>query len=236
MITESAKDQVTEIGSRNRAGYLVEQAGYTLGLAKQDGEALEELLPEGYLKEVTAALDRVVAAYKDRTLSEEESKSAAEDVHKFLRQAKVWRRSAVNRCLRANRMGKKIPDDLLKMGKVSSVPAVAAVMDQMVKLLEANADKLHGSNIKAMIEEGRSLSGHIKAIDAEQEVRRLKNLPDAVRQFYYEKGLLSIGIKVINEAGRELHADDATDAAKYNLSILYRHTAKRKEAGTAAST
>ncbi|MBN2352618.1 MAG: hypothetical protein JXD23_08640, partial [Spirochaetales bacterium] len=129
---------MTEIGSRSRAGYLVEQAGYTTGLAKRDGQASTDLLPEGYLKEVTAAPDRVSAAYKDKTLSEEESKSSTQEVNKLMRQAKVWRRAAVNRALRASRMGKQMPDDLLKMGNARSVPAVVALMDQTVKLLEAN--------------------------------------------------------------------------------------------------
>ena len=229
MITELGKDQVTEIGSRNRAGYLVEQAGYTLNLAKQDGEALEDLLPNGYLNEVTKAANKVSEAYKDRTLSAEESKDAAEEVNKLFRQAKVWRRAIVNRALRANRMGKKMPDDLLKIGNPRTVPDVVSLLEQMVKLAEANAAGLHGNNLDSLIEEGKTLAKQIKAIDAEQEIRRLKNLPDAVKQFHYEKGLLFTGIKVINEAGRELHADSPTDAAKYNLSILYRSASKKKE-------
>src|SRR4030042_7006616 len=88
---------------------------------------------------------------------------------------------------------------------------------------------LNGPHLDSMIEEGKSLAGKIKAVDAEQEVRRLKNLPDAVKQFHYKKGLLFIGLKVINEAGRELHADNPTDAAKYNLSIVYRNMGKKKE-------
>jgi hypothetical protein len=47
MITEMTKTEVTEIGARNRASYLLEQYGYTMGLAKMDGDALSELfLPD----------------------------------------------------------------------------------------------------------------------------------------------------------------------------------------------
>lgn len=229
MITELSKEKVTEIGSRNRAGYLVEQAGYTLNLAKEDGDSLEELLPDGYLNEVAKAAAQLSDALKDRALSEDESKSAAEEVNKLIRQAKVWRRTVVNRCLRASRMGKRIPEDLLKMGKAVSVPAVINLLDETVKLLKANVSNLHGANLERLITEGAALSDGIKTIDAEQETRRLKNLPDAIKEFYYKKGLLFIGIKVVNEAGRELHADNATDAAKYNLSIVYRNVSKKKE-------
>jgi hypothetical protein len=38
MITEVSQDELVVLGSRNRADYLVEQAGYTLGLAALDGE------------------------------------------------------------------------------------------------------------------------------------------------------------------------------------------------------
>jgi len=118
---------------------------------------------------------------------------------------------------------------------MSSVPAVVALLEKTVKLMEANSGSLHGANLKALIEKGNSLAREIKAVDAQQELARLKNLSDAVKQFYHEKGLLFIGLKVLNEAGRELHADNATDAAKYNLSILYRHAGRRKAAEAAAA-
>ncbi len=51
MITELTRDQVVEIGARNKAGNLLEQAGYTLGLAKLDGDELAELMEPGYLDE-----------------------------------------------------------------------------------------------------------------------------------------------------------------------------------------
>jgi hypothetical protein len=183
---------------------------------------------------VSNAKDNLSTALKDRALSAEESKTAAEEVNNLIRQAKVWRRAAVNRASRASRMGKDIPDGLLRMGKASSVPAVINLMDQTIKLLEANVAKLHGAKPEDLIEEGRSLVEEIKAIDAEQEVRRLKNLPEAVKEFYFKKGLLFIGVKIINEAGRELHADNADAAARYNLSIVYRNAGRKKDKAQSA--
>jgi hypothetical protein len=169
----------------------------------------------------------VSAARKDKVVAAEEAKGSTQAVNELLRQAKVWRRTVVSRALRAKRLGKKVPDALLKADTVTGVPGIAAQMERMLKLVEANIDNLPGTNLQPLIDEGQSLVDDIKAIDAEQEVKRLKSLPEAVRNFYYQKGLLYTGIKVINDAGRELHANDPSASAKYNLSILYRHTGKK---------
>jgi hypothetical protein len=228
MITKMSKADVIELGSRNRAGYLLKQYGYTMGLAKLDGAALADLLPDGYLEDVKKVADEVHEALKEKTLIAEESKSSTEQVNDLIRQAKVWRRAIVSCSLRAKRLGEKIPDGLLKADNLSGVAAVSIRMDAMVKLAVANQDILPGKTIKALIKEGQELLTKIGEVDSAHEVKRLKSLPESVQNFYYQKGLLYTGIKVINDAGRELHAGDPPSAAKYNLSILYRITGKRK--------
>ena len=235
MITELTKAEVTEIGARNRASYLLEQYGYTMGLAKMDGDALAELLPAGYLDEVAAEADEVSSSRKDKTLAAEESKGSTQQVNDLIRQAKVWRRTVVARAQRAKKLGKKVPDALLSSDSVTGVPNIAAQMEKMLKLVEANADNLPGTSLKPILTEGQTIVDGIKAIDADQEVKKLKSLPEAVRNFYYHTGLLFTGIKVINDAGRELHAHDPSAAAKYNLSILYRNTHKKKSAAKQAA-
>ena len=76
MITELGRDELISLGARNRADYLVEQAGYTLGLAAADGTGLQELLTEGYLQEVAAAQAAVNAARQDRALMAAEAKDS----------------------------------------------------------------------------------------------------------------------------------------------------------------
>jgi hypothetical protein len=92
MITEITKAEVTELGARNRASYLLEQYGYTMGLAKMEGEALTELLPKGYLDDVAGEADEVGSARKDKVLAAEESKCSTHQVNDLLQQAKVWPR------------------------------------------------------------------------------------------------------------------------------------------------
>ena len=73
MITNVSKEKLVEVGSRFRAMYLVEQAGYTLGIAAKDGQALYDLLPEGFPKEMDGIVGEVKAAMQDKELMKEEA-------------------------------------------------------------------------------------------------------------------------------------------------------------------
>jgi len=120
MITELGRDELISLGARNRADYLVEQAGYTLGLAAADGTAITELLTEGYLKEVAAAQAAVNAARQDRALMAAEAKDSTTAQNRAAKDAKVWRRKVARRAQRARRMGKMMPDGLLAISSARS--------------------------------------------------------------------------------------------------------------------
>ena len=81
------------------------------------------------------------------------------------------------------------------------------------------------------LDEGTKLHDQLAAVDAQQEHARLAKLPTAVRDFLGAKGLLYIGLKAINDAAQELHADDPAEAARFNLKILYRTGAPRRPRG-----
>ncbi len=223
MITELSREELVVIGSRNRADYLVEQAGYTLGLAALDGKPLSDLLPEGYIGEVGAARDAVNAARQDKALMAAESRDATREQNAAFKRAKVWRRKVAKRASNAANMGKAMPDGLTRISRARTGPALAAQVTEMVKLLEANLPLLHGAGLDKLLAEGKELESAISSKDAAQEVKRLRELPSAVQEFYIQKALLYIGLKVINGGGHELYAADATQAAKYNFSILHRH-------------
>jgi hypothetical protein len=79
-----------------------------------------------------------------------------------------------------------------------------------------------GPGIEPLLEQGRALQAALAAADATQEQARLAALPDKVRDHFAAKGALYLGLKILNDAARELHADDAAAAARFNLKILYR--------------
>ena len=138
MITKIPAGELIAIGSRYRSDYLSEQTGYTLGLAAVDGAALTALLPKDYLAEVKAAWDEVSSAAKNKSLVAAESKDATRGQNLALRQAKVWRRKASRRAMRAKRLGESIPDGLLKVSQARNLPALAAQLDAMTELFKAN--------------------------------------------------------------------------------------------------
>lgn len=230
MITELSREELVALGSRMRADYLIEQAGYTLGLAALDGDPLAALLAEGYLAEVRLVLDDLNRARQDRAVVEAESKDARRTHSQAFAEAKVWRRAVARRATLARRMGKNIPDGLLRVANARTPQALAAQVVDMVRLLEENLEQIQGAGKAELVAQGRALADALQSTDANQEVKRLAELPDAVKRFYEKKGTLYIGLKVINDAGQALHAADSSHSARYNLSILYRRGGSRAAA------
>ncbi len=228
MFTKMKRDDVIALGARHRGSYLLEQFGYTIGIARLDGEALVNVMPKGYLDSVTEYADRVREAMKNKTLAAAESKGSTHDVNNAMLEAKAWRKAAVSRGKIALRAGFDVPVELTRLDRLFGVPAVVKSMHDMLKLIEANLEAFESGNLDDFLDEGKAIAGQLAQFDSEQEVRRLRSLPQTVKDFYYEKGLLYIGIKGINDWGRVLHKRDSSKANTYNLSILNRRAGKRK--------
>lgn len=226
-----SKDELVVLGARYRANYLVEQASYTLGTAAKDGEKLTDLLPEGFMKEADAALAEVRAALQDTELMKQEAKDATKKQNSAVADAKVWRRKVVKRSIRATKFSSGIPDGLLAVGRTSKIPELQGQLETMIALFEQNLDKMPGKGADQLLREGKEILAAFRSSDAEQEVKRLRSLPDAVQTFYEKKGLLYVSLKAVNEAGHELYAHDSESSGRYNLSILYRAAGKRKDNG-----
>lgn len=232
MITELPREELIKIGSEVRTPYVLLQAGYTLGIAAEEEEEIEGILEEPtLLEEVSAARDQVKAASGDRDLMAQEAKDLTSRQDAKLAEAKVWRRKAVKRAERAQRRGKKIPEVLLVIGAASSVPDVTTQLTTMTATMETVLSDLGADRARALLTQGQTILTELSQADDEQEVARLSGLPKKVADFYAAKGLLLTGIKVINDAGQELHADDFAQASRYNLKILHRRSGKRNKGG-----
>lgn len=235
MITTMPKDELIVLGSRLRGMYLFEQSGYTLGIGSAEGAPLAALMPTNYQAEVKTVAEEVEAALKDRRNATAESQDATKGQNLAMRASKIWMRKVSRRALLARRLGQSIPDGLVKLSAPVKVPQMLDQMATMVKLLEANAAKMAGSGIPAVITEGKALALAMKSADADQEIKRMKALPDSVRNYYHKKGLLYIGLKAINDAGNALYASDRTAAARFNFAILHRGHGRKKAAQPAAA-
>jgi hypothetical protein len=65
MSTQVTRDTVIGIGAGHKASLLLEQAGYTLDLARKDNSALFRFLPDGYLDKLTAVITLVRDALRN---------------------------------------------------------------------------------------------------------------------------------------------------------------------------
>ena len=229
MITEMSREDLIGLGARCRADRLIDQAGYTLGLAALENSGLANLLPQGYVDEVKAVVDTLAGTLHDKAVKTAEARDATQTHHNAFRDAKVYRRKIADRARRARRMGKSIPDALLRISAIRTPAAMAIQIGDMVQLVQTNAALLPGTGVDALVAEGKAIVTALQSSDATQELKRLQNLPEAVRTFYEQKGLLYVGLKVINDAGHELHSEDHVAGARYNLAILHRRAPVRAE-------
>jgi hypothetical protein len=227
---KKTREDVVVMGARFRAGYLIEQFGYTMGLAQLDGDTIARHMPAGFMDRFQGHADAVSAARQNRTLLAAESKDSTQSVTDAVRLAKEWRRKVTAMGKKSAAFDNDVPDILTVMSKAKTVPEVIAQMEAMVKMLAARKDNLVCAELGDYIAEGESIVRTLKTADANQEVTHSKHLTDAVAEFYYQKGMLFQALKAVNEAGHELHYKHPVDSAKYNMSILYRHVGRKKHA------
>jgi hypothetical protein len=71
---------------RFRASYLVQQAGYTLGIASAEGEPLAALLPADHLDKTAQLRDEVDKATQDRTVRAAEAKQTTVTQNQHMRE------------------------------------------------------------------------------------------------------------------------------------------------------
>ena len=110
------------------------------------------------------------------------------------------------------------------MGNPRTVPAVLDALSKTISLLKENAASLAtlGPDVAPLIERGSKLYQSLDQADSTQEQTRSAQLPVAATAFNAKMGELYTALKIINEAGHELHAKDPEASARFNLSILYR--------------
>jgi hypothetical protein len=225
-ITHLPRESLLVEGARHVSQRLIAQAGYTLGIAHHDGAALEALLDPGVLDATEAVKAEVATARKDKTLAAAEATHATSAKSEALRKLKVWRRKVVRRARRTERQGTKVPAGLLTAGAARGQAELIKQQTDMTTLLSANQAIL-GRGVEALVTEGEKLQGDLGKTGEEQEIAHLQTLPARVQEFYVQKGLLYTALKIINDAGGELHAEHADRAAAYNLKILHRVSSHR---------
>lgn len=223
-ITTQQKTELAGLGMRLRVQHLLQQAGYTLSIAATDGDLLKAILAPGFLELVKKVRDELAVASEDKTIVAAEAKLATSTQNMLVHEAREWTRRAIRRSRSATHAGAEIPDDLIKSADSHRVVEVLAHMDKLITLMSEHAAKMDavGAPTQPLIDAGRKVRDELSAADVTQAQTRTANLPAALYDFYAKKGELYLGLKMINEAGHELHAGDPQLASRYNFSVLYR--------------
>jgi hypothetical protein len=224
MSTTPDTARLAALGVRFRASYLVQQAGYTLGLATAEGAALAALLPADHLAKTAQLRDDVTLAMQDKTVRAAEAKQATRAQNGQMRASIVWVRKVGRRCQNAIHLGVALPPELTRVGRPTAVPLMLEQISTTLAVLgdrAADMDRV-GPPTQPLIDEGRQLHEALERADTLQERSRAADLPAAVTAFYVKKAELYGALKIINNAGHELYAHDLGTASRFNLSILQR--------------
>jgi hypothetical protein len=224
MITKKAQAELIKLGARFPGSRLVQQGAYLLSIAGADGGALLGYLPPGFRAELTQVRDDVDKARQDKTNTLVDAKQATGTQHEIMEDAIRWLGTVANRAKRTLRAGANVPEELTTVGKLQSVPAVLEAASKALGLLNEHAAEFDsiGPAVKPLIDEGQQLYQALDKAEATQEQARLSDLPASVTAYYAKKGELYIGLKILIDAGHELHSRDHQAAARYNLSLLNR--------------
>jgi hypothetical protein len=222
------------IGLRLRAAFLIQQARYTIGIAGADGPGLAALLAANFLDEVARLLAEVEKAYQDRAIAALEAKQSTGAQNLGLRALKIWRRKVAKRSRRVLLAGTNIPEDMTNIGRSQAAVRVLEDANRMIALLGENLATFDAVSpgTQALIDDGKKLYQTLAIADSAQEQKLSSDLPSAVAAFHAKKAELYTGLKMINEAGHELHADNPPVSARYNLSILYQGKGQSADAPT----
>ena len=223
--TDTVTARYVTVGLRFRGSYLVQQAGYTLGLAALVGTPLAGKLPPNFLERAAAVRDEVDKSMQDKTVSTADARQATSVQNRCQRDGKIWVRGVGKRCQSGIQLGVNLAPELGKVSSPATVPGMLEQMSKTLSLLAKHAPDMEkiGLPVQTHIEEGRKIFAALQTADSAQERARSADMPAAVAAFCAKKGELYNMLKVINNAGHELFANNPAEAGKFNMSILHRH-------------
>jgi hypothetical protein len=169
--------------------------------------------------------DEVDKAMQDKTVRNAEARQATGTQNQLQRQGKIWVRGVGKRCQSGTHLGANLSPELGRLSSPATVPGLLEQMNKTLGLLAKHAPDMDaiGLPVQTHIDEGRKIVEDLQKADSAQERARSVDLPSAVVAFCAKKGELYTLLKVINNAGHELYANNPAESGKFNMSILHRH-------------
>lgn len=231
------KEMITARGSNIKTRNLIEQAGYTLKLAKEDKVILADAgLTDQDLTEADALLKEVTTMEGTQEISKDGISISVDSVDDKVTEAKDWVNNARLKAKRTFRHNKTVLDDFYDTGGPvkRSVPRIIAAMIKLIDLnrkYSAELAKQKGGEAYAVL--GEEILKKLQDTDSDKE-RTKKAVPEATQNLYLKQGQLYYKLKDINDSGQEAFTGNRLKASQYNMEILHRGGAKRKEEEAAA--
>jgi hypothetical protein len=231
-ITLKERAEVQESGASVKTEALVDQAGYHFELVASD-PAVQAKVGEALLKDIHLASDAVKAAAGDREVADEEKQASTGEVGSSARAGRLWLRKTKDGATEAELAGAKVPRELLSLGeKNASVSVLTQRIRSRIPLLEPLAQTHAEFGLDpALVDEGKGLLTQLEADRAGQHHKHLAAAPEKVRDLWYQKGLLLLGLKRLNAIAHRVHLNNPEAAARYNLSLL--HAGRKNGKGVA---
>ncbi len=178
MSTKPDTAKMGALGRRFRTAYLLQQAGYTLGLAQAEGPPLAALLPGGYVDMVVKLRDDVQKAQEDRAVHTADAKQATDTEQQTMHAATIWARKVGKRSQSAQHLGIGVPAELTRQSSPSTVPGMLDRLNKTLALLGEQAAAMDAAMpaTQPLIDEGRKLYHALGAL-----LDRTPDLRDLVR-------------------------------------------------------
>jgi len=223
-------------GSTVKTKNLIEQASYTVKLAKEDTAALQGAgLTTPYLSDFETLLQEVINLAGKQESSKDNISLNVADVNKKLTEAREWIKKAKLKAKRTFRLNRVALNDFFNESTINR--SVSNVIVSMIKLIELNkkynaelSTHLGGETFAA---EGERILKELQEINSSKE-RTKKSMPLSSSELYHKQGLLYFKIKDINDMGQEIYISDQVKARQYNMEILNRGGKMKKNEPVAA--
>ncbi|MCE9582458.1 MAG: hypothetical protein K8T20_08200 [Planctomycetes bacterium] len=227
-----ARDKAEELetGRRMLTESLLEQAGYTMELARSEAALLAPFgVTKATLDSAKELCGKISAGREDRAVASIDSQSSAAAQNEAFAKAKTWLRRAVLLGKAAYDGDHHIVDEFTKGGDPgSSVKKLTGRLKDVLGALKTDKKRAAAFGITdAFLKTGADLLATLESTDATQETKHA-NLPKGTEQLYLNKARLYFILKQINRLGGAAHIEDRTLAERYNLDILYRRGTARK--------
>jgi len=216
------------LGARFSTQRVIEQCTVAVAMARAHADELGARFPKAKVDELAKYIERMPSLYDEQAEAKFTKATGNVPVNATLVKAKHWISDMIAAADNTFEEDPEIMDKYHQGGKIGrSVPKVLGRMETLVTIADSHKDQLAAWGFTAEhLTEGKKLMAELRTGDTAQE-KAVKDLPPKTRELYAVKGKAYLLLKRLSRTARTTFRHDPTIAAKLNLDILNRHSARR---------